>query len=236
MTRKELREHLKRFALKHEKLLGVYRKSFGLIKTKLYFGLQRKTLKKKGRNLLREITRTLEKNHVRYFLDFGTLLGFIREGGMIAHDRDIDFGIYMEDGLTDRKLDAMMKGLGLKKYREFLFRGKIVETTYTNGVIHIDFFRHQETEDQSIAYAFYRNLDYHYPTASHYTPIELRLKHITGFSRMDLGGFEANIPENYEEFLVSAYTENWRIPDRTWNYLRTPDIKEYRDEYGIERK
>ena len=64
-----LRESLKAFALKHNKLLNLYRKTFGKIKTKYYFGAQKKALQKKGYNLIDRINDVLNKEGAKALKD-----------------------------------------------------------------------------------------------------------------------------------------------------------------------
>lgn len=47
--------------------------------------------------MLPYVTELLKKNNVKYWLDWGTLLGAVRDGRMIPWDFDIDLGIYSED-------------------------------------------------------------------------------------------------------------------------------------------
>jgi|GEM_PF-853035 len=53
------------------------------------------------RKVLQELYETcddfLRRVGARYFLDYGTLLGFHREGDIIKGDNDIDFGVFAED-------------------------------------------------------------------------------------------------------------------------------------------
>lgn len=42
-------------------------------------------------------TKLFDEHDIRYWLDYGALLGAVREGGMIAHDNDADVGILLED-------------------------------------------------------------------------------------------------------------------------------------------
>ena len=51
---------------------------------------------------LREIGAVLDAHGVAFFLAAGTLLGFVRNGGPLAHDRDVDIGIFeKQPGVPD---------------------------------------------------------------------------------------------------------------------------------------
>lgn len=47
----------------------------------------------KARETLVEFTKELAANNIPHWLDFGTLLGFIREGNPLEHDKDTDIGV-----------------------------------------------------------------------------------------------------------------------------------------------
>jgi phosphorylcholine metabolism protein LicD len=55
----------------------------------------------RDREVMREnlllIHEALKSHNIRHFLLFGTLLGAMREGGIIAGDHDVDLGIHPED-------------------------------------------------------------------------------------------------------------------------------------------
>lgn len=53
---------------------------------------------------LREIKRICEKHQIRYYLIAGSLLGAVRNGGMIPWDDDIDLGFLYEDWLKIKKI------------------------------------------------------------------------------------------------------------------------------------
>ena len=227
---------LKKFALEHPVLLKLFRNTFGRLKTGLYWNIQKKALQKNGIKTIQKIVDELEKEGARIFIDFGTLLGITRDKKLIKYDKDIDFGIYFDDIFSSEDLDRVMKRLGLKKFRSFLYNNELAEVTYTSGVTHIDFFRHQEIGEESIVYAFYRNPDYEYPSKNCFTPLQMHHAHIPDLKRIKVGNLKVNIPVNTEEYLESAYTKDWRIPDPHWTYLRDPGLHEIKDAYGILQK
>jgi phosphorylcholine metabolism protein LicD len=52
---------------------------------------------KQAESILIEITSFLEHHHIRYWLDFGTLLGIYRDGALIPWDNDADISIHGDD-------------------------------------------------------------------------------------------------------------------------------------------
>ena len=52
---------------------------------------------KKARELFYNIDDIFKKLNIPYFLACGTALGFHRNKGFIGHDKDMDFGVFIED-------------------------------------------------------------------------------------------------------------------------------------------
>ncbi len=228
MTRHDLRN----FALKHPLLLNIYRKTFGRLKTDLYFGMQRRALQRNGMNIIDSIDRVLCNNKAKFFVDCGSLLGLARDGKLISHDMDLDFGIYLNDEFSAIDLDKAMDSIGLKKHRAFVYNGNIVETSYSNGLTNIDFFVHFETPSSSNLYVFYKEENVKYPDNNVYSVAVQKRAPIKSLIRRNMGGLDLYIPENLEEYLASAYTDNWRIPDSNWSYFMEPGFTKLEGEYG----
>jgi len=49
------------------------------------------------RAIMRDLAAMLDAARITWWADYGTLLGYVREGGMIPHDKDADLGILAED-------------------------------------------------------------------------------------------------------------------------------------------
>ena len=227
------KEKIKRFALKHEKLLGAYRSTFGKIKTKYYFNAQKKALQKNGMELIGKIDKAVTEAGGTCFVDFGTLLGLIRDGSLIKHDMDIDFGIYLTDDFTKENLDKAMFGIGLKKYRSFYYNGAPVEISYSSGITNIDFFKHFEDDEYSTIYYFHRDAKKDYPDNSSFDIFKRSGKHIPGIKRTTVSDISFNIPENAEEYLESQYGKTWRTPNSAWKTTDCKTLWQLDGEYGI---
>lgn len=229
-----IRERLKAYALRHEQLLKTYRKSVGKIKTQLYFNAQSRALQKGGISLIESIDQALTDLGAKFFIDCGTLLGLYRDGKPAINDKDIDFGIWFDQYFTPELLEKTMKSLGLKLVSKGLLFGVVQEMTFSKGIVHIDFFRHTETETESRMYIFYRDVQKQYPTNKHYSVLCQRRVHIPELKRVTIAGIETSIPANTEEYLASTYTNNWRIPDPNWSYWNEPGCTKL-DHYGIRK-
>ncbi len=47
--------------------------------------------------MLKDVTEVMEKHNIRYWIDFGTLLGIVREGRLLPWDDDMDFSMDEKD-------------------------------------------------------------------------------------------------------------------------------------------
>jgi len=68
----------------------------GLLKSSYRPFEDEETMKFARKSLLR-VTKVFSENNIKYFADFGTLLGIVREGDLIPWDDDIDLSILMND-------------------------------------------------------------------------------------------------------------------------------------------
>lgn len=84
----------------------------------------RSDLLRNGRKAIRDLFAAAHEAHVAPFLMWGTLLGCVRDGGFIAHDRDIDLGLRAADYTRkDAFIAAMLRrGYRLGFDRPYKFR------------------------------------------------------------------------------------------------------------------
>ena len=140
----------------------------------------------------------------------GTLLGAIRDGDIIRHDKDIDLGI--DAAVTPAMLDAVMS-----KDDRFQRGTSLADDTvlpyYVYKNIAIDFFRLYREED---------TLWYGLTWRGHL----VRYRHQPfGLRDFTFLGVTTKIPEDSECYLVEVYGEDWRTPDPYFAAWASPNIE-----------
>ena len=126
---------IKKIILANEYLVVIFRplyhfgRSFSAIKKNYIF-------KKNSLKVLQLIHQAFEDEEILYWLEFGTLLGAVREKDFIEHDLDIDIGLFIS---TDKnKIENLLKKVGFIKNREISIDDGIygLEETYSyNGYL-----------------------------------------------------------------------------------------------------
>ena len=105
--------------------------------------------------MLSAYCKALNSAGIKFWLEFGTLLGYYREHDFIAHDMDIDTGTYYENAHAVR--DALEKS-GFKLVREFkVLDDGGIEQCYLYKHITIDVFYFRKDGDKMYCNSFYVN-------------------------------------------------------------------------------
>ena len=142
-------------------------------------------------SILKEIKRVCERNHIRYVLASGTLLGAVRHQGFIPWDDDIDIEMPYEDYLRFQKVA-----------QEELGSGFFVQTADTDPSYSFPYLRVQKTNTALLREWDKNSPGYHriwidvFPLANLGGNFDYRLKRlllrICSFLRMEQATFEMN--------------------------------------------
>lgn len=109
--------------------------------------------------MFKDIIEVLNDYHIPYWADFGTLLGLIREGGLIQHDDDTDICVHIDDVplLLQEwvQSDLAKRGLRLTKsinrtYKVYQIRdlpSSTAEDFYCEACPHMDIFVYENIKD-----------------------------------------------------------------------------------------
>lgn len=182
-----------------------------------------------GKEIVKLITDVGRKNGVKIWIEFGTLLGHVRDNGFIPHDRDIDFGMeykYWNDNIISDLKKAGFIVRASSKFTEspFLkFVGAAKKNTigkmrilYKDIMVCLDIFHEGVAEYKNYMYSCQ-------PRIKNYL-IELPKNLLIPQIKATFYDVDIWIPENYIEFIEYAYGKNWQQP--ITNYINGKDHKE----------
>ena len=149
--------------------------------------------------MLSTIKRVLEQNGVHFLLNFGTLLGAVRDHDFIGHDYDIDLAMHVKYREKFLELIPELHKLNIKLCRYF-YKGTIY-SFYYKGIV-TDF---NIVFEPPFPYKFwfYQTLEKLYPK---------RFTKETDY--LEFLGEQYEVPKNPERFLEYMYGRNWRIPQK----------------------
>jgi len=171
----------------------------------------------KLRECLLHLLTVLNKHDVPYWLDFGTLLGSIREHNIIPWDADADISILRSDfpkvaailpeilqlgqyPMTDRKVMWCCE----------VFWDGTIKLCIHKCTKHIDIYPWEIHEEEGLAK--HPRPYFGYPT--------FPLHEIESFETIDFCGVPATIPSNYKERLTRLYGDDYMTPKQItypWN-------------------
>lgn len=182
---------------------------------------KRRAIQANGIPLMALVQKLLSELGIISFADFGTLLGLIREGHLLAHDLDSDMGVIInnEDDLARIKLK--LERFGLTPWRQYVYGDKIVEESYRFNGIKVDLNYYRITDKESKTWLFYRAPGVTYSNNER-NIVEMHYSPIKNFKRLYIQGYEITIPANAEQLLEEKYGKNWKIPDTGWIYWQSP--------------
>jgi SAM-dependent methyltransferase len=145
------------------------------------------------------------------FLDYGTLLGAVRDGRMISHDLDIDIG-YLSDatGPADAMRDSYEVERILRRRHKWRVQRK------DGGLLQVFFPQtDQRRRNIDIFTAFFCD-GFMYQV--HDTKMPGRRDDILPLSEVTLEGRRMPAPSRPEVLLASLYGPGWRVPDPSFSY------------------
>jgi phosphorylcholine metabolism protein LicD len=168
--------------------------------------------------LLNDVTDVLDKYDVKYWLDFGTLLGIVRENRILPWDDDIDISIFESDiEIMKTKVMPEIKKLRYRGYiRDFsdsvapLKAGNLRSFKVRNN--RLFFLRGYVKLDIFVLYNIDKKLYWVEHGEPHSSPEELLVE----FDTIKFNGKDYRIPKDYDKYLTYHYGD-WRTPNKDYN-------------------
>jgi len=182
-----------------------------------------------AREIIKKFSKEAIKNNIPLCIDFGTLLGIVRDGDIILWDDDVDFAIdvNMIDTIeqwiinTTKKIDIkfLIEKQSDKNNRTTSYQIKILNKNFNNFIISIT-ARENDEKGYSI----------HLPSLGKwYAP----MKHFEYLETIVWENVEILVPSNYKEYLTFVYGD-WKIPKRDitmddYNNINETSFKDIQD-------
>lgn len=167
------------------------------------------------RQILKDVGALLDGAGIRWWIDYGTVLGYVRNGGLIPWDKDTDLGILAEDRQKLLDLRPEIEKLGYfptykhpqptQRFRTGdRMKVRLSQHNHTNTDIFIWEKRPKGMLDR-------RN----YIGADLYKGREMHRDLILPLQRGIWDGIEVSVPADPEGLCLHRYGTNWREPERT---------------------
>lgn len=201
-------------------------KSFELFKKE-----QKILLDKYNNEILNFINTVCQENGYHVWIEYGTLLGAVRNNRIIPHDCDMDFGIYAHE--YDENFERLLIDYGFTKIHHFILYNKknrtkeISEVTYTYNGLHIDFFFSFKDKDNRISYVFHDNNENYSYKKNERSVKRLITKVVEPFEQHSLEGISCLSPYNSRLYLSQVYGKDFLVPDPNWTAQRNDTIVEF---------
>ncbi len=137
----------------------------------------------------------------------GTLLGHVREGGLIDHDDDVDFAVYLGEstleGVAEKWIEYQRELLANDCLDTKLLKRNIPVFKVKNNLgIAIDLFPAWTENGRFSVYPYSMNA----------------LPESAIFPLKSLDGGEIMLPKDAPALLAQSYGDNWRIPDPLFHF------------------
>ncbi|KAK7094166.1 hypothetical protein V1264_007826 [Littorina saxatilis] len=161
------------------------------------------------RHVLRHVVRYLNEENATYWLDFGTLLGVVREGDIMVHDGDMDLSRLANDLDKDRK---MMERVG-NKLQTVGITGNAMVVKYQD--VQVDMFRWQTFNASSGEtllrkyYPFVPKVGFAERLSDYLFPTEIQPSVLFPLRQLSVLGVFAKIPRRTLDFLKRRYPLTW---------------------------
>ena len=197
---------------------------------------KRLRLKKNGTEILKKLNLAFEELNMQYWLEFGTLLGAVREKGIISHDLDLDIATW-KYSYSD-KIATILSKYGFNLVRTIILDENIgLEETYSYKGVNIDIFYFEKiSENLAKCHSFYIDKTLGYTeTVNKYGglfPLEITLP-FSKLLKYTFLGVQVYIPDVYKEQLACHYGEDYMIPNSNWDYTEAPSSKKLIGLIGI---
>lgn len=193
---------------------------------------RRRVLRRHGKDVLSHLADVFKRRDIPGFLAAGTLLGFVRDGGFMSHDDDIDVGILPCVWTPSKLLKMLVEEEGFKFEFAYKFRGRTIEFKVSDYGVPIDFFCYERNGTDMYCTCFYYLNGVDYPTANANSAWRIHEYNVTKLRQFNANGVLIAVPSDPEKVLERLYGSDWRVPNTKWDDSMHPGREVMEGEFG----
>lgn len=164
----------------------------------IYEIIRRRIVQPGLRNILTQVVNKFNQHGIKYWVDYGSLLGIIRDKDIIKHDYDTDVCLSPNNPKLEEKLVQIVKELGDPYYLEYHPWSVDTFRIYKKGFLHSPYTDIYCTKLENGMYV----------DCSGKIPIEM----VGKTQKIMWNGIEISIPEKVHETLVWRYGKSYMTP------------------------
>ena len=179
---------------------------------------QSNSLLNNGKEAFNMLSKVSRETNIKYWLEFGTLLGKVRENNFLSNDININIGMYKEDVTPEFLINMEEVGFKRKKtltIKNLGLRGVI----YDYKGVNLEIYIYEKVDDNSVK---------SFSLGDRNEVISYKFKTII-LQEIKFMGERVWIPKNPEHHLKEIYGKNYKLPDPNWKDEMSSNRKKEKD-------
>jgi len=172
--------------------------------------------KKRTIDLAIDISQFFDRLEIDYIIDYGTLLGFLRNNDVISHDYDFDISVFANTLNNEKHNLIVNKAKKINSRLEYFF----IDKYNKNVPVFYAFVGEDNFEPKVDIYIYFDGIGRNFSGNSKIMTLDKDGKnfyennpsHYQNRKNIDFVGRKWKIPYKTEEYISSIYGESWRTP------------------------